>query len=110
MPQFTPHRVSRRQMLQNAACGFGSLALAGLCAQSQRSAWAASAGNPLAPKTPHLEPRAKRVIFIFMQGGPSNFDSYDQKPLQQKEDGKIAEHWDVYMDIPEIPEGHRGIF
>ncbi|MBY0524563.1 MAG: DUF1501 domain-containing protein [Gemmataceae bacterium] len=69
-------------MLQRAACGFGGLALAGLTSQQ------AAVGNPLAPKLPHFPPRAKRVIFLFMQGGVSHVDSYDYKPRLEKDDGK----------------------
>lgn len=76
---------SRRQMLQQAACGFGSLALAGLCADQVQ---AASRRNPLAAKPPHLPARAKRIIFIFMQGGPSHVDTFDYKPRLARDDGK----------------------
>jgi hypothetical protein len=74
--------VTRRAALQQTACGFGSLALAGLCADSVQAA------NPLAAKEPHLHPRAKRIIFLFMQGGPSHVDTYDYKPTLYKHDGK----------------------
>ncbi len=74
---------SRRQALRSAACGFGSLALAGLMAPR------AVAANPLASKAPHFKPRAKRIIFLFMQGGVSHVDSYDHKPLLTKQDGKM---------------------
>lgn len=74
--------ISRRAALQQAGCGFGSLALAGLCADSVQAA------NPLAAKEPHLRPRAKRIIFLFMQGGPSHVDTYDYKPMLYKNDGK----------------------
>ena len=74
--------MTRRAALQQAACGFGSLALAGLCADSVQAA------NPLAAKEPHIRPRAKRIIFLFMQGGPSHVDTYDYKPTLYKNDGK----------------------
>ena len=74
--------MTRRAALQQAACGFGSLALAGLCADSVQAA------NSLAAKEPHLPPRAKRIIFLFMQGGPSHVDTYDYKPALYKNDGK----------------------
>jgi hypothetical protein len=74
--------ISRREWLGRTGCGFGALALAGLS-----TAQAASA-NPLAPKVPHFAPRAKRVIFLFMQGGVSHVDSYDYKPRLDKDDGK----------------------
>jgi hypothetical protein len=68
--------VSRREMLRTSACGFGSLALAGLCQQAQASTGPAT----LLQRQPMFAPRAKRVIFIFMAGGPSHVDSYDYKP------------------------------
>src|SRR6266850_2229516 len=74
--------VTRRQALQSTACGFGYLALANL-------AQTAAAANPLAPKTPHHRPRAKRVIFIFMQGGPSQVDTFDYKPRLARDDGRM---------------------
>lgn len=76
------NRLTRRAALEHASCGFGHLALAGLCAASVRGA------NPNAEKQPHLRPRAKRIIFLFMQGGPSHIDTYDYKPLLYKNDGK----------------------
>ena len=74
--------ISRRAALKNAACGFGHLALASLAARQ------VMAGNPLAARTTHFPPRAKRVIFLFMQGGVSQVDSFDHKPLLNAEDGK----------------------
>ena len=68
-------KVSRRAMLKSAACGFGSLALTGLCQQSAYASLSkAYQSRPLFPA------RAKRIIFIFMAGGPSHVDSYDYKP------------------------------
>src|SRR3954447_24162105 len=71
-------------MLKSAACGFGGLALAGLAAGD------ASGGtvNPLAPRPPHFPAKAKRVIFLYMQGGVSQVDSFDYKPELEKADGK----------------------
>ena len=78
--------LTRRQMLRTASCGFGSLALAGLCAEA--AAADRQAENPLAARAPMFAPRAKRVIFIFMQGGPSQVDSFDPKPRLTRDDGK----------------------
>ena len=78
-----PH-VNRRQALKASACGFGQLALAGLLNRDS----AAAPVNPVAAKQPHFAPRAKRVIFLFMQGGVSHVDSYDYKPLLEKKDGQ----------------------
>ena len=74
--------LSRREYLKSTACGFGYLALAGLCSQ------AAADESPLAPKTPHFTPKAKRVIFMFMQGAPSHVDTFDYKPKLAEDNGK----------------------
>ncbi len=80
--------LSRRTMLQQSAAGFGHLALAGLLARQGAAATAASAaGNPLAAKLPQFPARAKRVIFLFMKGGPSHVDTFDPKPLLTRDDG-----------------------
>ena len=68
--------LSRRQMLRVSACGFGSLALAGLSKKPYASVGPAT----LLQRQPMFTPRAKRVIFLFMAGGPSHVDSYDFKP------------------------------
>ena len=73
--------VSRRVALQQAAVGFGSLALSSLLAAQE-------ATNPLAPKAVHFPARAKRIIFLFMKGGPSQVDTFDPKPLLTRDDGK----------------------
>jgi hypothetical protein len=73
---------SRRDFLRRSACGFGSVALAGLC-----NADTGKKVSPLAPKPPHHAPRAKRVIFLWMQGGPSHMDLFDYKPRLVKEGG-----------------------
>ncbi len=78
--------LSRRDWLSHTACGFGSLALAGLAAQTPM---ADAAGSPLAAKKPHFPAKAKRVIFLFMQGGVSHVDSFDYKPRLDKDDGKM---------------------
>ena len=73
--------IPRRALLRQSACGFGMLSLAGLLG-------AESPANPLGPKTPHFTPRAKRVIFLFMHGGPSSIDTFDPKPRLIQDDGK----------------------
>jgi uncharacterized protein DUF1501 len=84
---------SRRDLLKTTSCGFGYLALAGLmhslAARESRAATSDS-NNPLAPREPHFTPRAKRVIFMFMQGGPSHVDMLDYKPQLEVDDGKAA--------------------
>jgi hypothetical protein len=76
--------ISRRRFLSDAACGFGAMAFAGLAG---RPAFAST--DPLAPRRTHHAPRAKRMIFLFMQGGVSHVDSYDYKPRLEKDDGKM---------------------
>src|SRR5690242_17223168 len=73
--------LTRRQALLTTACGFGHLALAGLIGSA--------AANPLTPRAMHVRPRAKRVIFLFMQGGPSHVDSFDYKPRLVRDDGQM---------------------
>ena len=82
MPFNPDHQVwqslqSRRALLKRAACGFGSLALAGI--SQHATAGTSSPENPLAALQSHIPPRAKRIIFLFMQGGPSHVDSFDYK-------------------------------
>ena len=82
--------MSRRAMLQQSALGFGNLALASLVADQSLVAEETINRrlNPLAPLTPHFTPRAKRVIFLFMKGGPSHVDTFEYKPKLQRDDGK----------------------
>jgi hypothetical protein len=79
--------ISRRKLLRQTACGFGSLALAGLCAESSAASPTGGA-NPLAARLPTIPARAKRIIFLFMQGGPSQVDTFDYKPALAKYDGR----------------------
>jgi len=83
-----PTIPSRREWLRRTSCGFGSLALTALCAEESNTLAAGQPGNPLAPKKPHAAPKAKRVIFLFMRGGPSQVDTFDYKPELQKRDGQ----------------------
>src|SRR3954451_12797386 len=79
-PQFP---ITRRAMLRASVNGFGYLALASLAAEAAAKDW-----NALAPKPGHFPAKAKRVIFLFMQGGPSHVDTFDYKPKLQADDGK----------------------
>ena len=78
--------ISRRDWLTRTSCGFGSLALSALAASAGINP--AARQNPLAPKAPPFPAKAKRVIFLFMQGGVSHVDSYDYKPRLDKDDGQ----------------------
>src|SRR5262249_23628090 len=83
-------RISRRQALKSAGFGFGYLALAGLLGRSAPRSAAAekAAAKPLAPKEPHFTPKAKRIIFLFMQGAVSQVDTFEYKPRLQQDGGK----------------------
>jgi Protein of unknown function (DUF1501) len=82
--RFTP-TYSRRDLLRLSANGFGLLALTNLLHATDTPI---DPTNPLAPRPPHFKPRAKRVIFLFMHGGPSQVDTFDYKPELKKLDGK----------------------
>src|SRR6476646_742297 len=69
--------LNRRHFLRTAGAGFGSLALAAMLADEGKLL---ADTDPLAPKKPHFDARAKRVIFLFMCGGPSHVDTCAPKP------------------------------
>ena len=79
---FVPAMISRRDILRQTALGFGSIALTSLLEEQ------ALAEKPRELKKPHFVPRAKRVIFLFMKGGPSQVDTFEYKPQLQRDDGK----------------------
>ena len=83
---------SRRKALQTLACGFGQLALADLAA---RRANASVTTNPLQSKPTRHPAKAKRIIFLFMQGGVSHVDSFDYKPQLLSEDGRMLDFADL---------------
>ena len=87
--------LSRRQMLRRSGQGFGMLGLAGLIAGEgllasppERAATEGGAQNALAPRMPHFGATAKRVVHLFMNGGPSQVDTFDPKPLLNKYHGQ----------------------
>ncbi|MHA3774012.1 DUF1501 domain-containing protein [Verrucomicrobiota bacterium sgz303538] len=75
--------LSRRQMLQRMCAGFGVLGLSSLLGQSSLFAGEADVAH-----VPHFAPRAKRVVFLFMNGGPSHIDTFDPKPALAKYEGQ----------------------
>ena len=86
---------NRREMLRRTGCGFGYLALAGLLGEeSPRAVFnptiqtSSTSTNPLNAKLPHFTGRAKRIIFLFMPGGPSQVDTFDPKPRLTQDNGK----------------------
>ncbi len=86
MSALNPSFFSRRQLLKRSAVGFGWLALGSLL--SDELVVQAASADPLAEKPPHFPARAKRVIFLFMKGGPSQVDTFDPKPLLDRDNGK----------------------
>ena len=81
-------RPSRRELLRTGALGFGWLALADMLAAADLAIHPPGRADPLAPRPPHFPARAKRVIFLFMHGGPSQVDTFDYKPRLHADDGK----------------------
>jgi hypothetical protein len=79
---------SRREFLAQAGGGFGAIALASLLAGEKALPAAPAATRPLLPKPAHFQPRAKRVIYLFMHGGPSHVDLFDPKPELVKHAGE----------------------
>src|ERR1700722_2225372 len=84
--------LTRRDMLGQFANGFGMLGLAGLLAEQEARAGVISgpeaAVDPLAVRAPMYPARAKRIIFLFMSGGPSHVDTFDPKPRLSADNGK----------------------
>ena len=87
--RFQPHALTRRDMLRRCACGFGAAAFAGMLgnlARAAGSAGAASGGDRACG--PQFRPSARSVIFLYMDGGPSQMDTFDPKPELARWDGR----------------------
>jgi hypothetical protein len=84
----SPLQITRRDLLRRSGLGLGMLGLAGLLAPPDQPASAKDYQNPLAPKPPHFPAKAKHVIHLFMNGGPSHVDTFDPKPALKKYEGK----------------------
>jgi uncharacterized protein (DUF1501 family) len=93
--------ITRRWFFKQCGVGVGAIALAELLGATVASA-AATAADPLAPKRPHFTPKAKRVIYLFMAGGPSHMELFDNKPQLAKWDGKLPP--------AELLKGYRAAF
>lgn len=87
---------TRREALRGSACGFGWLAAAAMAAQQRSLFGNEASASPVSRSlpAPHFAPKAKRVIFIFMQGGPSHVDSFDYKPALIERDGEKHSFFD----------------
>ncbi len=91
--RFAPAPMSRREMLRRCASGFGAVALASLMADKAFAGLSTPLATPhvkgpLAPRAPHFTPRARSVIFLYMDGGPSQVDTFDPKPRLDRDNGK----------------------
>ena len=94
-----PQTISRRWFFKECGVGLGAIALRSLMFGDSI---AAPAQNPLAPKKPHFEPKAKNVIYLFMAGAPSHLEMFDNKPQLAKFDGTLPP--------AELLEGYRAAF
>src|SRR5437868_3971478 len=92
LPLYAP--LNRREMLRRTGAGFGYVALSsllnkeGILNSAMASELANALTNPLASKEPHCQARAKRVILLFMPGGPCQVDTFDPKPRLTQDNGK----------------------
>src|SRR5262245_393280 len=85
--------LSRRELLRRSGTGLAMLGLAGVLSDAGRLVAASGESdggykNPLAVRPPHFVAKAKRVIHLFMNGGPSHVDTFDPKPVLQKYAGQ----------------------
>lgn len=83
------HQITRRHFFSQCGVGLGAISLANLLSEPNSNAAAPDGTiDPLQPKPPHFAPRAKRVIFLFMAGGPSQLEMFDYKPKLQEYNGQ----------------------
>ena len=100
---FPPKEIDRRKLLQTSAIGFGHLAFTAMLANDARGQEDAGSLNPLSARVPHFAARAKRIVFLFMKGGPSHVDTFDPKPLLDRDDGKPPP-----FALPEVTFARQG--
>ena len=93
---------SRRNLLRSTACGFGSMAWAAMLGQASDGAEASD--RPLSLKPAHFPAMAKRVIFLFMSGGPSQVDSFDPKPILSRQNGRMM-HFNDPRSVAKTGQG-----
>ena len=96
---------TRRALLKTSAIGFGHLAFSALVGAEANAepSQSAGSGDPLAPKPPHFPARARRIVFLFMKGGPSHVDTFDPKPLLERDHGKAPP-----FELPKITFAKQG--
>jgi hypothetical protein len=81
--------LDRRDFLRRCGTGLGALALGGMLGSNRAAAGISAVSQPLAGGGPHFAPKAKRVVHLFMNGGPSQVDTFDPKPALQKHHGQV---------------------
>src|SRR6058998_299943 len=99
-PVIDPRLVARRWFLKQCGVGLGAIGLADLLGLS--AAAAPKAADLLATRQPHFTPKAKSVIYLFMAGGPSHLELFDNKPELARWDGKLPP--------AELLKGYRAAF
>ncbi|HIE96495.1 MAG TPA: DUF1501 domain-containing protein [Planctomycetes bacterium] len=100
-----PEVQTRRQLLKTSAVGFGHVALSALLGRESAAdqAQPSVSTGPLVPQLPQIAARAKRVVFLFMKGGPSHVDTFDPKPLLTRDNGKP-----LPFDLPRVTFAAQG--
>ena len=99
---------TRRHFFRQCGVGVGSMALANLIASRKAIEASDSSANPMAPKEPHFAPRAKRIIYLFMAGGPSQLDLFDHKPKLTELNGQpIPESYIAGKRFAFMDSSHR---
>jgi Protein of unknown function (DUF1501) len=93
------NRISRRQLLQRTGTGLGLLGLAALCADANDTT-PPDPRNPLAPRPPHFPAKAKHVIHVYLNGGPSQVDTFDPKPLLARYAGQTLPSGNLTTERP----------
>ena len=99
--------LTRRHFISRLGGGFGGVALASLLAQNQICAADSHSLNPLSPRVAHFPAKATSVIWLFMNGGQSQVDTWDYKPEIEKRDGKSLDGFDSKTGF--FPEQVGGI-
>src|SRR4051794_24631143 len=94
--------LSRRWFLKECGVGLGTIALHAMLQDRAAPAQEASPADPLAPRRPHFPPKAKNVIFLFMAGGPSHLELFDNKPALARYNGTLPP--------PDLLQGYRAAF
>jgi hypothetical protein len=106
--RFLEPPLTRRTMLNRCACGFGAVALATLMSERAYGAFLSPsdpAASPLLPRPPHFPARARSVIFLYMDGGPSQMDTFDPKPRLDREHGqpiKVPTHPTQFNNVGSV--------